>query len=205
MPARVCIVAASPHAGGTTAAIARYLRLGIERAGERAEILSIAGKRLLGCVHCGACRRPPHRCALEGQDDTALLLETVEDAGLLFWVSPVYFYGLPAQAKALVDRAQSRWERLRRMEAEPGVPETDGGEGSGRPTELVLLAGQERGRLLFEGSRLALRYFFETLGRDTPGRKELRGLDGPRDITPAMAGDLSSWARNRVLTWRAKA
>lgn len=200
----IAVVAASPHAGGTAAAVAAHLARGIAFAGASADALSLAGKRLAGCIHCGACANPPHACALEGSDDTGALLDRMAAADLLVWVSPVYFYGLPSQAKALVDRAQGRWEAARRAGDPAAAPLPEGkapapAAGKLRParrTAAVLLAGRTGGGKLFLGSRLSLRYFFEALGRGLPVWRELRGLEGPGDITPSLAGELVAWGRD---------
>ena len=68
------------------------------------ELYSVAGKDIQPCEGCWSCAKTG-RCRKE--DDTALLLEKMLAAdGIVFGV-PVYFHGMSAQAKAIIDRTLS--------------------------------------------------------------------------------------------------
>lgn len=172
--ADILIVAASPHAAGTTSALAE---LAAEGFGSRHSVclLSLAGRQLAGCLHCGACAHAPHTCVLAGRDSCEDIFAAMQAARLVLWLSPVYFYGLPAQAKALIDRSQ----RLYEAESQPCS--------SAQPLALsILVSGRTNGRFLFAGSHLALKYFFPTLGIRYAGSLALRGLESPADISEAV-------------------
>ena len=82
-------------------------------------------------------------------------------------VSPIYFYPLPAQAKALVDRAQAFWHLS-----------PDRKPGGGRRLGVVLLGARPRGDKLFSGALLTVRYMAEALGLTAAEPLLLYGLDG---------------------------
>ena len=113
--ADILIVAASPHAAGTTMALAQLAagQSARQSGGQHAvTLLSLAGRALTGCTHCGYCRKPPHTCVLQAQDACEDIFCAMQAASLVLWLSPVYFYGLPALAKALIDRSQRMYEAL---------------------------------------------------------------------------------------------
>ena len=107
---------------------------------------------------------------------------------MVLWTSPVYFYGLPAQAKALVDRSQRIWAGV-----EAGRP-----AGKGPLVLAALAAARPRGEQLFTGSLLGLKYFFASFGARIADTRTLRGLACPEDLLsrPDLCADLERWGRD---------
>ena len=170
----ILLLCASPHKGGTTEKLARLLQKGLASHASVSRIL-LAGKSLAGCLHCGACKKDG-LCVLQDRDECEAIFAAMRKASLVIWLSPVYFYGLPAQAKALVDRSQRFYEAAMACHAKDAPV---------RPRALAfLVAGRTRGKHLFTGSHLALRYFFAALGLDFAGSLALRGLEEPADMGP---------------------
>jgi multimeric flavodoxin WrbA len=128
------------------------------------------------CNACGYCRIHAGQCALNAgldADDTRLIFERIIAAHCLCVVSPVYFYGLPAHMKALVDRAQCYFEVIhthRRPIA------------SSRAAFAIFTAGRDRGARLFEGGLRSLRGFFQMLGFSMQERLGVRGLAEPGSL-----------------------
>ena len=138
------------------------------------------------CVSCGYCDAHPGQCTLDGpQDGTAEMFQTMCRASLSIIVSPVYFYHIPAQAKALVDRAQRFWA----CGEKPG---------RGRQLSAVLIGARPRGEKLFEGAERTLRYMALTLGMEWREPLCLYGLDGPQ----ALASSPESRERIRAFAER---
>ena len=105
------------------------------------------------------------------------------NASLVLWLSPVYFYGLPAQAKALIDRSQRFYESR--------ACEHSKAANAPCPRALSLfVSGRRKGDMLFAGSHLALKYFFAALGIPYAGSLALRGLEAPSDIGAEAEQDL---------------
>ncbi len=50
------------------------------------------------------------------QDDMAELLQAIIDADVLVLASPVYFYSVAAQLKAVIDRTVARWTEVKNKE-----------------------------------------------------------------------------------------
>ncbi|RXM22041.1 flavodoxin family protein, partial [Citrobacter sp. AAK_AS5] len=60
------------------------------------------------CTGCGACAGSGV-CRMSGEDDAESLFAQLDRAAGLVLTAPVYFYHLPSQAKAWIDRAQARY------------------------------------------------------------------------------------------------
>ena len=98
----------SPREGGNTEILLNRVLDGIRAAGGEAELLHLCRMRIAPCMACDFCKTAP-RCAIE--DDMAELYPKLTAARHLVIGSPIYFHGLPAQAKAFVDRCQFFWNR----------------------------------------------------------------------------------------------
>lgn len=54
------------------------------------------------CVDCRACKKGSHQCALK--DDMQILYPKLEEADVIVFGTPLYWYGPSAKMKLLVDR-----------------------------------------------------------------------------------------------------
>lgn len=157
----------SPRAGGNSDAAADLLADLVSGA-----VLRLRDFDVLPCTGCGACARTG-RCVLASEDRAEELFGHVEAASGLILTAPVYFYHLPAQAKAWIDRSQSRY-----LAREGGMRP----RGSRRRAHAVLLAGRPRGERLFAGILSTLRYFLDVLDFDLVDTALARGVDAPGDV-----------------------
>ena len=57
------------------------------------------------------CKNHDGHCILK--DDMAEILEKMNDADVIAMASPVYFYSIDAQMKALIDRTVAQWLKIR--------------------------------------------------------------------------------------------
>jgi len=97
-------------------------------------------------------------------------------APLLLFASPIFFYHLPAQFKAFIDRGQSYYVRQER--GDPilaGLPQRQAG--------VALVAGRRKGEHLFSGSLYTLKYFLRPFRIALAEPLLLPGLDAPDDLT----------------------
>lgn len=168
---RVRLLSCSPHADGTTDAVARVLERALAAHGAQAETLRLRDYDVRPCIGCGYCSDHPGGCVF--RDDAARLFARLDESDALIIAAPVYFYGPPAAFKGFIDRAQSLWA-LRESGHAPARPR--------RPARAVLCAARTRGDRLFEASLLILRCFLDTLGFELRDPLLLRGAERPADI-----------------------
>src|SRR5699024_4055295 len=86
---------------------------GAAEAGNHVEKIRVSEKNIGFCRACYACRGTGV-CAI--RDDMAEVLQKMIDADVLVLASPVYFYSIDAQLKALIDRTVARWLEVKNKE-----------------------------------------------------------------------------------------
>ena len=99
---RIIVLAGSARKGGNTELLAKAFANG---AGQHhdVELVSVADYHISPCLGCNRCYSGEgHRCVQ--QDDMTVLYDKLMEADAVIIASPVYFYGISAQLKALVDR-----------------------------------------------------------------------------------------------------
>lgn len=98
----ITVLVGSPHRNGNTALLAEAFAKG---AGQNnvVVILRAADYSINPCLGCNACYTSEgHTCVQK--DDMALICQKLMRTDTLVIASPVYFYGISAQLKALIDR-----------------------------------------------------------------------------------------------------
>ena len=99
---KIVILSGSAHKNGTTAALAGQFQKGAEEAGHEIYRFDAAFKNVHPCIGCDKCRRTG-TCAFEA-DDMKELNPHLLAADMVVFVSPIYYFDLNAQLKAVIDR-----------------------------------------------------------------------------------------------------
>ena len=94
-------ISASPRALGNTEILIEEALAGARTEGAEAELFSLAGKEIRPCDSCGACHKTG-KCHI--QDDMQVVYEKMAEADGIIFGTPIYFYGMAAQLKTLIDR-----------------------------------------------------------------------------------------------------
>ena len=97
----ILIISGSPRKGGNTELLAEAFAKGAAEH-HQVEIVSVRDYKVNPCLGCNACFKTNGICAQK--DDMPVIYEKMSQADMLVIVSPVYFYGLSAQLKAVIDR-----------------------------------------------------------------------------------------------------
>lgn len=87
---------------------------GALEAGNEVEKIFVAGKEISPCRACYYCRSHQGACSIK--DDMAEVLKKMIDADVIVLSSPVYFYSISAQLKAVIDRTVARWLEVKNKE-----------------------------------------------------------------------------------------
>lgn len=107
MGKKVLILSGSPRMGGNSDILCDEFAKGAAESGNSVEKIRIAAKNVAPCSGCYYCRDHGGECA--HKDDMADILQKMIDADVLVLSSPVYFYSIDAQLKAVIDRTVARW------------------------------------------------------------------------------------------------
>ena len=173
---RVLGILGSPRRGGNTEALLDSALEGAIQAGAEVRKIVLAGLDIAGCTECNDCYAAG---ACTTTDDMDAVYDALEWADRVILASPVFFMGLPSQAKAMVDRTQCYWA-LKYVLREP-FPRRGGAPG--RYGSFIGVGGTS-GKSLFDGVILTLKYFFDAI--DAQPREDLyvlvRGVDQMGEI-----------------------
>lgn len=114
MSKKVLILSGSPRKGGNSDLLCDEFMRGAEAAGNEVEKIRVAEKKIGYCSACYYCQQSGGVCAK--RDDMAELLQKMIDADVIVLSSPVYFYSIDAQLKAVIDRTVARWTEVKDKE-----------------------------------------------------------------------------------------
>ena len=98
---KILIISGSPRKGGNTELLAEAFAKGAAEH-HHVEIISVCDVKVNPCLGCNACFKTNGICAQK--DDMGMIYEKMNQADMLVIASPVYFYGISAQLKAVIDR-----------------------------------------------------------------------------------------------------
>lgn len=110
MSKHILILSGSPRKNGNSDLLCESFRKGALEAGHQVEKIRVAEKNIGFCRGCYACK-DTGICAV--RDDMAGVLQKIIDADVLVLASPVYFYSIDAQLKAVIDRTVARWQEVK--------------------------------------------------------------------------------------------
>ena len=113
---KILAISGSPRKDGNTVAMLNEALKAASAEGAETELYSVAGKDINGCEGCWSCTKTG-KCKIK--DDVTLLFEKMIAADGIIFGTPVYFYGMTAQAKAIIDRTISLRESGRNLANKP--------------------------------------------------------------------------------------
>ena len=113
MSKKVLILSGSPRKGGNSDLLCDEFMRGAEESGNQTEKIRVAEKNIGYCKGCYACKKDGI-CAVK--DDMAEILAKMHSADVIVLASPVYFYSIDAQLKAVIDRTVAQWTKLKNKE-----------------------------------------------------------------------------------------
>ena len=104
---KVLILSGSPRKCGNSDLLCDEFIRGATDAENNVEKIWIPAKKIGYCRACYYCKHHNGGCCIK--DDMAEVLQKMLAADVLVLASPVYFYSVDAQMKAVIDRTVARW------------------------------------------------------------------------------------------------
>ena len=98
----ILILSGSPRKGGNTDLLVEAFVKGASQK-HHVEVVSVHDYKVNPCMGCNACFKNENNACIQ-KDDMSLIYDKMAVADMLVIASPVYFYGLSAQLKAVIDR-----------------------------------------------------------------------------------------------------
>ena len=100
----ILVIESSPHKHGSSNLLADNFIRGAEEAGHRVSVFDAARAELHPCLGCDACGMS---APCVQKDDMAQLRERLLAADMAVFVTPLYYFGVSAQLKTVIDRFYS--------------------------------------------------------------------------------------------------
>lgn len=181
----------SPRRGGNTELLLEEVLKGAEREGAAVERIYLSDYTLTPCKECHGCDQTGQCVIL---DDMERIYPKLLESDVIVLASPIFFYGVTAWAKALIDRSQALWAKKYLLK-DPSL----GKEGKRRRGFFVSV-GATKGPKVFEGAILTAKYFFDTVNADYVGELVVRGVDGKGEILrhPETLQQAFEWGKRLV-------
>ena len=162
---RVLGIWASPRRGGNSEILLDAFLSGAGEAGAEVERIALRQLRITPCLEIQHCFKDG-TCPIK--DDMMPLYEQLLAADVVALSSPIFFYGLSAQAKSMIDRTQALWARRYILEPRSPAPKRQG---------VLLCTAASHGKLLFVGASLTAEYFFDAIGAHYAAEIFVNGVD----------------------------
>lgn len=169
----ITAIHASPRRAGNTSSLLVQAVAGARDQGARVEEVFLRGLKISPCLELYGCKQNG-RCVIE--DDFQDIYDLMLASQGLMLAAPIFFYGLCAQAKLLMDRCQSLWVKKYWIEKQPF------GGGVKTKKGLFISVGATKGAKLFEGALMSVRYFLDVLDAELSQSLLFRGLDLEGDV-----------------------
>jgi multimeric flavodoxin WrbA len=168
---KVLGIMGSPRRQSNTEMLLDRALEGAKEAGAEVEKVLVSKLKISPCLEIYACFKDGD-CAIK--DDMQALYDKLLEADHVILASPIFFYGITSQAKAVIDRCQALWARRHVL----GMGKEDKRVRRG----VFISVGATRGEKLFDGAVLTVKYFFNAIGVKYSGDLLIRGIDNKAQI-----------------------
>ena len=147
----------SPRKGGNSDVLLDEALKGAESAGATVSSIRVCDYKISGCIECGGCDKTG---VCVQKDDMAEIYPQLQEADVIILASPMFFYAIPAQAKALIDRCQAMWSKRMLEKTREELKTYSSGTG------YIIGVGATKGSNLFEGAKMTAKYWYDALDMD---------------------------------------
>jgi multimeric flavodoxin WrbA/protein-tyrosine-phosphatase len=180
----------SPRKKGNTAFLLTNFMQAVEKLGAQTRIIEVTRKNIIPCKEYVVCERKGY-CPIDDDVKTEIY-PLIRQAEVVVLASPIFFFNMTAQLKAVVDRCQLFWARKYKLKLSDPAKKTKRG--------FLLAVGASKGKSLFEGLQLTAKYFFDAIDAGFEGSLTYREIEGPKDMAkhPEVLEDIEKAAAGLI-------
>ena len=166
-------IAGSPRRDGNTDLLLQQAVRGAATKGARAEIATLSELNISPCRHCDRCLTEG-RCVIE--DDMQWLSGELRKSDFVILTSPIFFLGVTAQTKAMIDRCQALWviKYIFKLPVALNL--------NGKRKGLFISVGATTSANLFQPAVATVKSWFATLDIVYAGDLLISGIDKKGDV-----------------------
>ncbi len=180
----------SPRKKGNTAHLLSIFMKAAAEMGAETITINPYDYKISPCLEYTACEKTG-TCPIQDEVET-LIYPLMRRATIIVTGSPAFFYSAPSQLKALIDRTQPLWSRKYRLNLDDPI----------RPFRkgFFLGLGATKGKRLFEGMDLMMRYFYDAVGASYEGMLGYREIEKAGDMArhPTAENDVRAEAERLI-------
>ncbi|MCX5993304.1 MAG: flavodoxin family protein [Chloroflexi bacterium] len=180
---KLLCISGSPRRGGNTDRLLNEAIVGAAGKGAQVKHIVLADLEIAPCSHCDGCVQTGGRCVIE--DDMQQIHLDIREYDRFLLASPIYFMGLTAQVKAMIDRCQALWviKHVLKLPVGPGkdIP---------RKGAFISTGATGYGNL-FTGSVVTIKSWYKTLDIEYTADLLMPGIDS----YSALAGQPAALAQ----------
>lgn len=169
----IAVIYGSPRRQGNTATLMKRAVAGAEEAGAAVDEIVLRDYKISPCLEIYGCKKGGE-CVIK--DDFQEVRDRVLACRGLMIATPIFFYTVSAHLKLFMDRCQSLWVKKYWIDQTPFNQWTPTRQG------LLIAVGATRGKKLFDGTLLTMKYFFDVLDMKMWDSLLVRGLDLAGDV-----------------------
>lgn len=125
----------SPRENGNTHLLLKETIKGIEDSGFEVQLFDLNAMDIMPCQNCGDCNETGE-CTYH--DDMDSIYDAIRDSDRIILASPIFFFAVSAQSKAMIDRCQSFY--CEKYLLKKPLPEGE----NGRKGLLLLVGGMNK-------------------------------------------------------------
>ena len=177
----------SPRRKGNSELLLNALMQEFGRLGIETHTVDVCRRHIEPCKELTVCEK---RGVCPIEDDMGKeIFGLLRRADIVVAASPIFFYNVTAQLKALIDRCQTLWARKYMLKLkDPGHDVRRG---------FVLSVGATAGKQLFDGVNLTAKYFYDGISAKFAGSLTYRRIESRGQIQdhPTMKADVAEAAR----------
>lgn len=169
----ILAVYGSPRRNGNTATLLKKAVEGAREAGAQVTEIVLRDLKMSPCLEIYGCKSDG-RCVIK--DDFQGVYDRLSQCDGLMLASPIFFYAVSAHTKILMDRCQSLWVK------KYWIDKTPFGKQEMKRKGLFISVGATKGKKLFDGALLTVRYFFDPLDMELWKALLYRGLESEQEV-----------------------
>ena len=170
---KIVAIYGSPRRKGNTATLLKKTIEGARDSGAEVEEIVLRDLKISPCLEIYGCMQAGE-CAIK--DDFQIVRDNILASQGLILASPVFFYSVSSHTKILMDRFQSLWVKKYWVDKPPKDQQIIKRKG------LFISVGATKGKKLFDGMLLSVKYFFDVLDMELWETLLYRQLDFQDDV-----------------------
>jgi NAD(P)H-dependent FMN reductase len=170
---KVLGIAGSPRRDGNTDHLLQQVMAGASSQGAETKTVVLSELNISPCRHCDGCIKTG-KCVVD--DDMQWLHTDLREADRIVLASPIFFMGVTAQTKAMIDRCQALW--VIKYVLKLPVAINPGKERKG----IFVSVGGTKLCNLFEPALATVKSWFTTLDIKYAGELVFSGIDESESI-----------------------